>query len=134
MLYQREGEGLFVDHIKGLALDVVRSNPVAFWRLTEKRAVAFWAEPQQLWPYSLLLFLATFGGVIESVRRGKRWIEFLSVLLLYPLPYYVTHAFARFRYPIEPLMYALAGYFACGYWPNLKGAFAAHRAGNELLG
>jgi hypothetical protein len=113
MLYQREGERLFVADMKGRALSFVRSNPGTFWRLTEKRVVAFWAQPPQFWPYPWLLFLATFGGVVESVRRRKRWIEFLLVLLLYPPLYYVTHAFARFRYPIEPLMYALAAYFVC---------------------
>jgi hypothetical protein len=111
MLYQREGEGLFVADMKGRALNFVRSNPGVFWRLTERRVVAFWAQPQQLWPYPWLLFLTTLGGVVESVRRGKRWVEFLSVLLLYPPVYYATHAFARFRYPMEPLMFALSGYF-----------------------
>lgn len=111
MLYQREGEGLFVTDMKQRALNFVRTNPEAFWHLTEKRIVAFWAQPQQLWPYPWLLFLATIGGVIESARRGKRWVEFSSVLLLYPPVYYVTHAFSRFRYPIEPLMYALSAYF-----------------------
>jgi hypothetical protein len=113
MLYQREGESLFVEDMKGRALNFVRSNPGAFYRRTEQRVVAFWAQPSQLWPYPWLLFLMTCGGVVESMRRGKRWPEFLSVLLFYPLTYYVTHAFARFRYPIEPLMYALAAYFIC---------------------
>ena len=113
MLYQREGESLFVEDMKGRALNFVRSNPGAFYRRTEQRVVAFWAQPSQLWPYPWLLFLMTCGGVVESMRRGKRWPEFLSVLLFYPLTYFVTHAFARFRYPIEPLMYALAAYFIC---------------------
>jgi hypothetical protein len=116
MLYQREGEALFVADMKGRALNFVRSNPAAFWRLTEKRVLAFWAQPPQLWPYPWLLFLTTLGGVVESMRQGKRWIEFLSVLVLYPPLYYVTHTFTRFRYPIEPLMYALAAYFVCGLW------------------
>jgi hypothetical protein len=111
MLYQREGEGLFIVEMKQRALDFVRTNPGIFWRLTEKRVVAFWAQPQQFWPYPWILFLTTIGGVVEGARRGKRWIECLSVLLLYPPLYYVTHVFSRFRYPIEPLMYALSGYF-----------------------
>ncbi len=113
MLYQQEGEGPFIAEMKGRALNFVRTNPGAFWRLTEKRAVAFWSQPPQLWPYPWVLFLMTLGGIVESVRRRKRWVEFLSVFLLYPPAYYVTHAFSRFRYPIEPLMYALAAYFVC---------------------
>ncbi len=97
--------------MKERALNFVQSNPGAFWRLTEKRAVLFWTQPQQLWPYPWLLFLTTLCGIVQSARCGKRCIEFLSVLLLYPPIYYVTHVFARFRYPIEPLMYTLSGYF-----------------------
>jgi hypothetical protein len=113
MFYQREGETVFIGDMRGRALSFLRSNPAAFWRLTEKRALAFWTQPPQQWPYPLLLLLATVGGIVESVRQRKRWLEFSSVLLLYPLLYYITHAFARFRYPIEPLMYALAAYFVC---------------------
>jgi hypothetical protein len=134
MLYQREGEGLFIAEMKGRALNFVRSNPGAFWQFTEKRAVSFWSQPPQLWPYPWLLFLMTLGGVVESVRRGKRWIEFLSILLLYPPVYYVTHAFARFRYPIEPLMYALASYFICNRLAAIfKWKLAASRDRGEAM-
>ncbi len=113
MLYQREGEALFVADMKARALNLLLSNPDSFWRLTRKRAAAFWAQPTQLWPYPWLLFGMAVGGVIQSVRRGKRWPEFLAVLLLYPVVYYVTYPLARLRYPIEPLMYALAAYLVC---------------------
>jgi hypothetical protein len=53
------------------------------------------------------------AGVIKAWRRRKRWIGFASALVLYPLIYYITYTFARYRYPIEPLMYALAAYFLC---------------------
>jgi hypothetical protein len=120
MLYQREGEGLFVADMKQRVLNFLHSNPGIFWRLTKKRVVAFWAQPRQLWPYPWLLLLATLGGIVESVRWGKRWVDFLSVFLLYPPLYYVTHAFARFRYPIEPLMYALSAYFVCQVFVPLE--------------
>jgi hypothetical protein len=135
MLYQREGEGLFVADMQGRALNFVRSNPGAFWRLTEKRLVAFWTQPSQLWPYPWLLCLTTLGGVVESLRRGKRWIDLLSVLLLYPLLYYITQAFVRFRYPIEPLMYALAAYCVCELSAAiLNRGWRRVSASNELLG
>lgn len=111
MLYQREGEISFADDLKARMLEFVRSNPGAFARLTGERMVAFWMQPSQRQPYPLALFVMTMGGIVQARRRKKRWAAFTSVLVLYPVVYYITYTFARYRYPIEPLMYALATYF-----------------------
>jgi hypothetical protein len=113
MLYQLEGEVQFAADLKQRVLSFVRSNPTAFARLTAKRVTKFWMLPPQLQPYPSLLFLMAVAGVIKAWRRRKRWIGFVSALVLYPLIYYITYTFARYRYPIEPLMYALAAYFLC---------------------
>lgn len=112
MLYQREGEISFGDDLKARTLQFVRSNPGAFARLTGKRMMAFWMQPWQWQPYPLALFLMSVGGIVQVRRRRKRWAAFTLVLVLYPMVYYITYTFARYRYPIEPLMYALAAYFA----------------------
>ena len=111
MLYQKEGEMRFAADLRGRMLSFVRSHPREFVRLTEARMVAFWVRP--LRPYPIALFLMTVGGLVQTWRQGKRWAGFASVMLLYPLVYYITYTFGRYRYPIEPLMYALAGYFVC---------------------
>jgi hypothetical protein len=113
MLYQQEGELRFVAGLKQGALNFVRSNPSVFIRMTRKRTVSFWTQPSYLRPYPLLLLLVSMGGIVQASRRRKRWLGFASVLLLYPLIYYITYTFARYRYPIEPLMYALGGYSIC---------------------
>ncbi len=47
-----------------------------------------------------------------------RWLSkacrppFASALLLFPLPYYVTHSETFYRHPIEPIVGLLVGY-AC---------------------
>lgn len=111
MLYQREGEILFADELRTRTLAFMGSNPGMFARLTGERVVAFWMQPWQLQPYPLILFLLTMGGVVQAWRRRKRWAAFASVLALYPVVYYITYTFARYRHPIEPLMYGLATYF-----------------------
>jgi hypothetical protein len=111
MLYQKEGEMRFVADLKGRVLNFIRSNPKAFARLTRGRIVAFWTGTLQ--PYPTSLFLLTLGGLIRAWRRRRRWVAFASVLMLYPLVYYATYTFARYRYPIGPLMYVLAAYFVC---------------------
>ena len=120
MLYQNEGEMLFAADLKSRVLNLVRSNPRVFARLTGERILAFWVRRAQLGSYALVLFLMTMGGLVQAWRRGKRWAAFTSVLLLYPLVYYISYTFARYRYPIEPLMYALAGYFVCELWAGIR--------------
>jgi hypothetical protein len=59
---------------------------------------------------------------------GRGWFPFACVLALYPLVYYLTYSFARYRHPIEPLMYTLGGYALselATYWNR----WVASRAG-----
>jgi hypothetical protein len=111
MLYQREGEIRYESDLKQRTLTFLRSNPKVFWKLTGHRVVAFWTQPRGLSPYPLLLLLTALAGIISAAKKQKRLMEFTAAILLYPAIYYVTYTFARYRYPIEPLMYALAAYF-----------------------
>ena len=71
MLYQHEGELRFVAELKQGALNLVRSNPGTFVRRSGERIVSFWVQPQYLLPYPLLLFLVSWGGIVQAKRRGK---------------------------------------------------------------
>lgn len=116
MLYQREGEISFAHDLKTRTIIFVRSNPRVFARVTEERIVAFWMQPRHLQPYPFMLLLLTVGGILRTWRRRKRWVACVCVLAFYPAVYYITYTFARYRYPIEPLMYALAGCLVAGLW------------------
>ena len=111
MLYQREGEMTFASDLKGRMLNLVREDPVAFLKRSGKGAIAFWTLPRQQWPYPIVLAILSFGGITQAYRKNRRWIAFASVLLLYPLVYYLSYTIARYRYPVEPLMYLLASFF-----------------------
>jgi hypothetical protein len=134
MLYQKEGEMLFAADLKGRVFDFVRSNPKELARLTGERILAFWIRRSQLEPYPLVLLLMTMGGLVQAWRRGKRWVAFASVLALYPLVYYVSYTFARYRYPIEPLMYLLAGYFVCELWVGIRQQPRRGTVGRRFIG
>lgn len=120
MLYQNEGEMRFAADLRGRVLYFVASEPKVFARLTVERVLAFWTRGSQFGPYPLALLLMTLGGLVQAWRRGKRWVACVSVLSLYPLVYYVTYTFVRYRYPIEPLMYCLAGYFVYELFVGIK--------------
>jgi len=59
----------------------------------------------------LIFSVLAFGGAILTVcqRNHEGWL-FVAVLVLYPLNYYLTHAFKGFfyQYPMYPEMLALA--------------------------
>jgi hypothetical protein len=113
MLYQRKGEIPFADDLRIRTIQFVRSNPSTFARLAGERVVAFWMQPSQQHSYPLALFLMAVAGIFQAWTKNKRWVAFASVLVLYPVVYYATNTFARYRHPIEPLMYALASHFVC---------------------
>ncbi len=110
MLYQREGEIAFSADLRKRVIDSIRSNPADFSRRTLQRVIAFWTGPSPFGPYGALLFLVTLTGILLAGSTGRAWFSFACVLVLYPLVYYLTFTFARYRYPIEPLMYTLGGF------------------------
>jgi hypothetical protein len=110
MAYQREGEIAFAANLRKRVIDSVRSNPANFFRLTRQRVIAFWTGPSPFGLYGALLSLATLTGIVLAGFAARAWFSFSCVLMLYPLVYYLTFTFARYRHPIEPLMYALSGF------------------------
>jgi hypothetical protein len=114
MLYQKEGEISFAADLRARVIDHVRSHPRDFVRLTGRRIYAFWTEPPRFGPYATILSLAAWVGIgVAARRRSRARFDFFSVLAFYPLIYYLTYTFARYRHPIEPLMYTLAGFAVC---------------------
>ncbi len=130
MLYQREGEMRFAADLRARTIAFVRSHPWLFLRLTGHRIGAFWTGTAGASAYPFALFLLSVGGIVQAARRGKRWLPFAAVLGIYPAVYYITYTFARYRYPIEPLMYLLAGFFLATMFPQKRppsSASAEHR-------
>ncbi len=113
MVYQREGEMAFVSDLRTAVIHHVRSHPRDFARLTGYRMYAFWTQPSRFGPYATILSLSALAGLVAAGYRGRAWFSFFSALTLYPVVYYLTYTFARYRHPIEPLMYTLAGYAGC---------------------
>ena len=113
MVYQKEGEIAFVADLRGKVVGHVRSHLRDFAVLTGQRIYAFWTQPAPFGPYGMIASLAAVSGIVVAFLRGRTVFPFLLILAFYPLVYYVTYTFARYRHPIEPLMYTLAGYAAC---------------------
>jgi len=110
MVYQQEGEIRFGADLRARVIAHIRSNPGEFVRRTGRRVFTFWTEPVHFGPYAAMLSLAAWAGILLAWHAGLDWAPFACVLALYPLIYYVTYTFSRYRHPIEPVMYTLAGY------------------------
>jgi hypothetical protein len=61
-------------------------------------------------PCAGLVSLFALAGLFRARSAHREWISFACVLAFYPILYYFTFTFSRFRYPIDPVIYVLAGY------------------------
>lgn len=55
--------------------------------------------------------LLSAAGAFFAIRDiGTRAIPYLIAVVVFPLPYYLTHTLVRYRFPIEPLLTILCVY------------------------
>ena len=110
MQYQTMGEVAFVEKTKSDVLRYLAAHPVEFSMLTARRAFHFWALPDGSLGLSFFLGLLSFFGVFHAIRKSRNGAVVMLVLIFYPLIYYASYTFSRYRYPIEPIIYVLAAY------------------------
>jgi hypothetical protein len=94
-----------------LAVAWIRTHQGDFLRLTLIRIARFWtAATQGMIVAGALLCLAALAG-LAVLWRNRPDLRFYAIpLVLYPLPYYITHPDGRFRTVIDPLLAILAAY------------------------
>jgi 4-amino-4-deoxy-L-arabinose transferase-like glycosyltransferase len=118
-LYQQLGEVAYVAHHQAEAMQFVREYPCEFAGLTWMRFCSFWNgsflpylpnEPWKPWMYWSLALAAAGGLALALATRIVTARLLLAVLLLYPLPYYLTYPKHRYRHAIEPELLLLAVY------------------------
>lgn len=120
--YQTQGEIAYMRQKHDLAMAFVHQHPVFFAVATVRRIVRFWTgywsfnsgylkyEPFDLPNVPFCLFLLFF-----TVRGLRRWwrhdrmavLPYVLALLLFPIPYYLTHSSMDYRQPIEPVLILL---------------------------
>jgi len=108
------------------AIAYIRKSPRAFFHNTGARIADTWlatfdsgVEPwiyyaglsrADIW-FTGAFSLFSFAGMILALRFG--WKESLPLaicLVLFPIPYYVTHTALRYRHPIDPFLAILTVY------------------------
>jgi len=115
-LFLENGEVRYVQLKSSLAWSYISTHPMEFAKLTGKRFIRFWAgtgeAPGAPSHKTLYLSVLSFAGLALLLRRRQTFILFALPLLIFPLPYYITHAEVRYQFVLDPLLAILAGY-AC---------------------
>ena len=116
--YKRFGEVAYCDHKSALAKAYMTTHPGTFARRTLLRTLRFWTgtgtqNGSALFAaHALLTTLFGFAGLwlLFRSRRRAETLLFALPLLLFPLPYLITHAEFRYRLVIDPLLTVFAAY------------------------
>jgi hypothetical protein len=113
------GEVSYMRESRDTALEWIGSNPGTFARLTTERIAFFWLGPRTP-PGMALLFIPLAGlallGAVRAFRTlpAPRAAALLIPLLTFPPIYYLVPWQHRYRFPIEWILYLLAGYAVLG--------------------
>jgi len=114
--YNHEKQAEAISFIKAQPATFVRHSLLCFldiWTDYFDSREDFFIQPSGLRSlyiaFCALFSLAAWAGMIVLVRKDwLRWSPLACAVLLYPLPYYVTHSSQRYRHPIDPILTVLA--------------------------
>jgi 4-amino-4-deoxy-L-arabinose transferase-like glycosyltransferase len=124
--YAAKGEVAYMRDKSTLAKAYIRGHPVEFLRLSGVRLLRFWmgtGTQDGSLVFAVHAGLTTSLGLIglwRLLRERKFRLAALFVLpmILFPLPYYITHAEFRYRLVVDPLLVILAGYAVSAWLPH----------------
>ena len=119
--YVRLGEVGYVGRKSAEARHYISSHPIEFLSLTFRRIVRFWTGSGTMGGSPIFILHGCISTVlgfvgIGLVARSQRSIACLGLLtlLLFPVPYYLTHAEFRYRLVVDPLLTVFAAYAVSG--------------------
>lgn len=115
--YARDGEVAYMSNKARLAKDYIRAHPADFVRLSAERVARFWTGAGSMSNSGVVEFHAVVTSLLGLVGLGAMFqrqravaMLFLMPLLIFPLPYYITHPDFRFRLVLDPLLTILGAH------------------------
>jgi hypothetical protein len=125
-VYAHEGEVVYMRNKAILAKTYIRTHRGEFIRLSAARVVRFWlgagskANSGPIEVHAAVTSLMGLLGLAALFKRSRaEAMLFLLPLLVFPLPYYITHPDFRFRLLLDPPLTILSAYAAVrwnAYW------------------
>ena len=126
--YRQVGELAYIAQRKAEAIRFIRQHPGTFFSGVLYRFRYWWFAEGESAPVFFLYRLITLfavAGIIFAGRTHARGAALLIItLVVYPLVYYLTDVYPRYRYPIEPFMIILCAFAALQIRLELKRKFA----------
>jgi 4-amino-4-deoxy-L-arabinose transferase-like glycosyltransferase len=118
--YVAKGEAAYMGEKTALAKTYIRAHPGEFLRLSGVRFLRFWSGAGTRDGSPVFVLHAVLTTALGAMGIWRLWerrrfrvaVLFLLPLLLFPLPYYITHAEFRYRLVVDPLLTVLAAYAA----------------------
>jgi 4-amino-4-deoxy-L-arabinose transferase-like glycosyltransferase len=116
--YIAKGELAYTRDKSDAAKTYILAHPGIFAHMTLRRIIRFWTgtgnNPGSIFYAIHALVTSGFGfAALLLLYRGRRRAFAMLMalpLLLFPIPYYITHAEFRYRLVIDPIMTILAAY------------------------
>ena len=116
--YVARGEIAYSAHKSELAREFIAAHPGTFMRMTAVRAKRFWTGTGSRNGSGIFAVHATFTTVfgvagLYLLARSRRYaltILFALPLIVFPLPYLITHAEFRYRLILDPMLTVFSGY------------------------
>jgi 4-amino-4-deoxy-L-arabinose transferase-like glycosyltransferase len=120
--YQQLGEIQYMAQKHDASVAFVKAHPGFFAVATARRVLRFWTgywsfqpsylkyEPFDLpnVPFCLFLLYCMIRGMARWWRQDwKAVLPYLIAVIVFPIPYYLTHSSMDYRQPLEPLMIIL---------------------------
>jgi hypothetical protein len=120
--YVAKGEVAYMRDKAALARAYIRAHPSEFVERSGVRFIRFWTgtgtqDGSVIFAiHALLTTTLGLAGIWRLVkkRRVRLAVLFLLPLIVFPLPYYITHAEFRYRLVVDPLLTILAAYALSG--------------------
>jgi Dolichyl-phosphate-mannose-protein mannosyltransferase len=115
--YVRVGEVAYVGQKSAEARRYIVSHPAAFLGLSLRRMGRFWMGSGTKGGSPIFMLHACVTSLLGLIGIGLAWRRRPSMvrlsslaLLIFPLPYYMTHAEFRYRLVVDPLLTVFAAY------------------------
>jgi 4-amino-4-deoxy-L-arabinose transferase-like glycosyltransferase len=114
--YAEMRELAYMQEKSSIAKQAIAANPMRFLGITAKRFGCFWTGFGMTTSVITLIYTLAgtvlgFAGLLRLCRRSPRLASLFGLpLVLFPLPYYITHPDLRFRLVLDPILLALAAY------------------------